>query len=1557
MVRLSEEPVLSPEQVTLYYAADPYLSQLPVLVFHGPSSTTNSTLNSSRIQLHVFSAAGFQSYPRITLSPNSPLYSAVNHLPRDLQGDEISRGIAFGLFKYFQELPEIVKGCLMIQYAHSTSSRNKHGSSPTLFCEQHAADLAKDMVRIENVSEAIRDIEVALRSQHIEHVDVDLVLPPGSISSLQDVEDGQAVEEVLEDPSLRKYGIYSPLVKLFGEVAFLPTSKLRRAPSKPIKRTKSFLKNEKMALRREMGEFVDTEERYVIKLHELVNNIAEEYRKKAKHRSFGSSSPSAQDLEKLFPPCLDKILQVNSEFLTAIRRVMDETEEEAMRDLENAQTSSTGSRYGGHGRLKDPTGAHTFSKILLEWFPQFSDSYQEYIRASQEFPQIITNFLKQQSSFSQRVQQTGEQHLRSAVIEPVQRLPRYSLFIDNILNYLPDNHPAQRTMLEARDIITAICSLDPPADDKSQVINRLRHLVDGWPFSFHPQGRLISAVDFTEASAPFHLPSPQTCDSSREGMLLLFSDYVVVIQKAQGCKLSARGVTAEVDKPSAAIIMASAAAAAGGQKHEYELSFRGWHALSDTRFMTSDDRHNIWMSSSRGLRDPGAGRDRVASAATVRSFLLKGSYEGKAAKWTEEVAKARVEGRFSESERDSEKWSFRSVRVDALGITFHTAVFEEGIDTLITGRKEPAPIRIVVDHQKGTKGAPVGHYGVDIVANLTVTKPGTTYRLEVDGLNDRVFVDEVLPEQFLPAFARRGIQNVLKIWLSLIDADRLILVSDLLCLQHNVSNPALNAPFISFYTKILKSLYLIAEPDMFESARPSSPVKKLSKFLGGFSNSPSTNSLNGSKSSRSQVLLGNLLSVQQALDRSNSSRSVFSLLDSDGKGSVRVTSEETRPVNPLVRLEETFTGYIAALQSRKGNVIGKQLRGRSAADELSVNDVYNTFIENPFDNRPAEESSFEIIFVAFEKFLRLAWKDQMGSVMSLETLDALQEKALKLFPGDFADYVKMVFNEMAPQNRRAFIAIIKLLADLLDGCGNDGDRGALTAAFAELLVTESDPHNYINLLDRMVEDSDRLFEDIGPGASTTVIGYSTFSRSTHSANGSITSNTSSMRRRWADTLLRSNSKRDDPDSKPSIWRGISKSSRSVATGEPLITSSLSKGALSRSRSIESSIRPGSRDRPTVLNRFSYEDRPASSHTPDRLSIIGGSPPDERSESRSGRKRRSSLSDLKSLLAATSLGASSPQTPSPTERAEQQQENVNTSPKTPSPTKIPIATARRQSFSRFGSPLNKDLKENEPKPSILRSIGNLTERPQNIMTPPEVNPLRASMSPKKGHAKANSLSTNIPILQGTLRERAGSIIRPTTSPSKPSTTPTPKFRLQSPQKLRERLQTESQAITEAEESLHAELSKIGQEMSQFTSNAMASPSSQPNPKDKDLANLSRSIKVLESRIPVLIKDIQTRHDTIAKDLETSLQASEFKCKGLDQLYKEASAENELLYEKFNGELGKIVKALKGKGKEDREELMQRVKESNEEATRVRKENSRLRREVLTLRTLLKGNEAN
>ena len=91
-------------------------------------------------------------------------------------------------------------------------------------------------------------------------------------------------------------------------------------------------------------------------------------------------------------------------------------------------------------------------------------------------------------------------------------------------------------------------------------------------------------------------------------------------------------------------------------------------------------------------------------------------------------------------------------------------------------------------------------------------------------------------------------------------------------------------------------------------------------------------------------------------------------------------------------------------------------------------------------------------------------------------------------------------------------------------------------------------------------------------------------------------------------------------------------------------------------------------------------------------------------------------------------------------------------------------------------------------------------------------------------------------------------------------------------------------------------------------------------------------------------------SIQTDLESTLIVSEKKIRSLDELYREANAENELLYERFNTELLKVLKSVKsGEGVE---EMRSRLKESQNDAARLRKENQRLKRENLGLKSQLK-----
>ncbi|GKU03991.1 rho guanine nucleotide exchange factor gef2 [Fusarium langsethiae] len=1471
MVRVTEELALSSDSVTLYHAADPLLGHLPLLLFHGPSTTANYTLNSSRVQVHVFTPAGFQSFPRITISPNSPFYNVVNHLPREFQGDEVYRALAFGLFKYFTELPDCVK--LYLKNLYPTRGR-RPGSAPALFSEQHAADIVKDMVQSDHTADIIETLQDALQTQHISHVDLDFVLPPGAIVPLQsvDLEDVPDDEDDILDPTLRQYGGYTPLIKLFGEPVFLPTSRLRRAPSKPtaLNRSKSFLKDQKMELRMKLTELVETEERYVAKVRELVTNVAADFREGAQARAPGSLSPSEEELEKLFPNSADGILQVNSAFMEEMRRILDDTEEEALRDMETTTMNFMGSKIG---RTKDPSGALAIARLFLEWFPKFTECYQDYIKASQHFPTLLNSFLDQQSSFRQRVAQAGEQTIRSILIEPVQRLPRYSLLIDQIVGCIPMTHPALQPMLKARDIITNICSMDEPLPDKPHVTNRLRNMVEAWPLNLEPQGRLIATADFTELAPPFQ---PLLNQSDRSGIFLLFSDCVVILKKMSG-NMTGRDLLREIEKPSAAGLLISMTNAAGGPA-AYEFVFTGWHDLAEVRFTEADDGTLFWMTSTEEMRGAHPGEHRISKAVASRCFLLQETYEARAAKWGEDVVKARIEARFSEKEREDPTWTLRSARMPDSNLGLHAAIFQEGADQLIEGRKEPAPIRVVVDHDMGTKGAPVGHYGVEIVINVTTNDMKRVSLLTV-GLNGRQFQDDVALEDVLPTMSRRVIQ--------------------LLSTQHSVSNMQLTAPLVSYYSKTLHGLLLNTRAEKTRSFLASSPVKLLSSFWGG-----------------SSVHLSDTVSVSSkhkqvpSIHRNNSQASVVSSIKGGKDG---VSQEETRTDNPLVRLEQTFTSYVAALQNRKGLIIGRTLLQRSVVDELTVNELYNRLIEIPYDFDATADLGTEVIFVAFEKFLRIAWADQISPVMSMKSLDTLQARVNKRVPGDFADFVNFLFGDMAPQNRRAFTALIKLLADLLDGCGNDGDRGALTLAFAELLVYDGTAANYINLLDRLVEDCDRIFEEPSLNHSFG-LDSSTYESINSAIRGkgytpSLASNTSSLRRKFGfDTLLRQNSK----DDRSSVWRQLS---RSRSIDDNTIPKKLAR-------------RPGSRDRPPIAGAFDETQRPGSSH---RLLETIGEPETERPPPRSPKKkRRSSLSDLKNYMEAVTLDDD--ESPQPLQDAKETSEKLNASPKTAT-SRIPVSpgVAQTMRVSRQKENVLDMLQPSLLDPSPLEPSDETVRRP----------------APLKTHRHSKTLSSsNIPTLRPYRSALPGaeSPPRPNSSPSRRGTQ---RLRLQSPQKLRERLNTEKQAVDDVDASLKSELFKIGEEM------ARLSDAQSPGSQSVDMRQVTAAVRQLEDRVPAAIQEIQEKHTAIQHDMETTVKAAEAKVRAIDQLYKEAVAENELLYEKFNGELGKIVKALKGKGKEEKEELMVRLRDQSDETARMKKENARLKREMVSLRAALKG----
>lgn len=135
-------------------------------------------------------------------------------------------------------------------------------------------------------------------------------------------------------------------------------------------------------------------------------------------------------------------------------------------------------------------------------------------------------------------------------------------------------------------------------------------------------------------------------------------------------------------------------------------------------------------------------------------------------------------------------------------------------------------------------------------------------------------------------------------------------------------------------------------------------------------------------------------------------------------------------------------------------------------------------------------------------------------------------------------------------------------------------------------------------------------------------------------------------------------------------------------------------------------------------------------------------------------------------------------------------------------------------------------------------------------------------------------------------------------------------------------------------------------------------SHESPQTTNAALLSR-VRNLEAHFENLNSEFAGRTHALEKDLESSLVVSEKRAKKLDELYREASAENEALYDRFNTELSKIANDARTGSADDA--LKTQLSGALDEMGRLKKENFRLKREVGGLRAqqaaiaLLKASE--
>lgn len=991
----SPPPQLS--HCTPYCTSDPVLGH--VLVFYNPLSSTSSSA-ASRIEAHILTCAGLQSYPKLTLSPSSPLYAAVNHLPLQKQTVESYRGLAIAVLKYFSELPKAIKEKIL----RSKSNLPQNGEGQAVaFDEMHAGDLAARLKEVE-MEGLVGDLMPALSERFVSWLDVDLVVKsPG----------GGEVEGGMSEGT-------GELLDCFGDPTHLPFTKLKRAASRPAS-VRPNVKINAAALERELEELRFTEANYVAKLRDLMDNLVIPLRSRLTQKKGDNGFPSGRDLETLFPPCLDKILEVNTIFLAEVEK----------------------------------GGIEEVGKCCLKRFPNFKDCYAEYLRASPEFSHLLGKFAKDKhSSFSKRVQQTGEQKLRSLIIEPVQRLPRYTLLIDNMVNLLPLDHPSLVTLMEAREIITEICSLQSSdTDERSQTTKRLQSIIISWPSTLKSASRLITGIDFLDVLPPFNDATAEALPST----MLLFSDRVVILRRPKTTSMQARAIMAEIDRPGGAM----GNAGSGGKREGLgcDLQFAGWMDLADVRIAESDDGEVVWMTLSRDLKDSW---DVRAGGMGLRRMRLLNAYEGRATKFAEEVVKAKLERRVSSNGKGVV--GLREIKSEGLGLW--SCVW--GSEKRYTAQKSKGGLVVYIDDGGGggksgkELAAEVGKNGVDIAAGVeTIT--GNKLRVEFRSWNDYSSTDTVSRDEFLAVFTKR--------------------VTSLLRLHSLPQHPPLTSALMSANRKLMRASGVPFDGESrFSKLRPPSPVKLFSSFLG---NTPS--SVPGSPSRNRPVLLDRTQSqmLPPKMERMpgvvQKRATVLGVEGWDGfedsndivEGDASITMANE---SPLKRLEETFETFVTALRVFSSADVDMQpLRETYGVDDAAVGEFLEIMISDPKSVRVEMDLGVDIVFEAFRRFLRGEWKDGMGPVIGPKGLAELQSKSEELYPGDFEDFFKIFMLDWTPQNKRAFRTIVMLLRAMQGRVQDADDKGFLTKAFTELLVEDADPLDFMPLVDRLVEEADSLF--------------------------------------------------------------------------------------------------------------------------------------------------------------------------------------------------------------------------------------------------------------------------------------------------------------------------------------------------------------------------------------------------------------------------------------------------------------------------------------------------
>jgi len=729
--------------------------------------------------------------------------------------------------------------------------------------------------------------------------------------------------------------------------------------------------------------------------------------------------------------------------------------------------------------------------------------------------------------------------------------------------------------------------------------------------------------------------------------------------------------------------------------------------------------------------------------------------------------------------------------------------------------------------------------------------------------------------------------------------------------------------------------------------RPISPVKQITNFLSSKVNhsmAPVPRRLNSTYSVRSNVetdfsksmFVSNSINQDRKLQASHSLEYIPQTNRSTTTSSVSGFTAK--------QLTQNLSTYIVALQARKGNVVGSVIRERNNMNHDKVKVLYEALLVDPTSMTLAAQAPVDVLFAAFESFLNVAWPSIMGQIIDDVALQKLQHNVEIKSSPDFEESFHAWSQGVSSENFRAFCGIVKLLVELLDGASNDGDRGILTTAFAELLTLGRDTNDIISLLDYFVGNMDSLLDEDVIARSLDLQSSPRADRTRINNTGSIGSNSSSFRRKFGfgGGISRENSKTEAESRVGSVWRSLSKNSKTSSE------TSFQRPVLNRSTSSsdgEVRVRtsgPTLREIPVIHGPFAFE-RPESkdgSFMPSSpLATIGENVVRPINGQSTQLDNSASSSDLSIIPTPQTSPSSAKSVKNIPISNFGQQKPVSISGKIATPTRV--QTPNKSIASAY-------KKENSPVVSMGPSS---IPRPRGSSVQVDEVVITAHSSAKNGttnimrYTPSTKLSTRVGLTEkssaNAMKIKPLQISKPTpiNSPSSLSSTPVKKMTLQSPQKLRERLQSEQRSLQSVSLSINSEMKKLTDDIAVASSIQNKTATTSPS-------NLTVRLNTLSQSLNSTISTMQESNQSLQNDTLSALLRSESRTKKLEELYRESSAENDALYKRFNEEIAKVM--MRVRSGEGVVELKQRVKSLEEEAEGLRKENRSMKREIIGLK---------